>query len=277
MEIVKRLTQSSSPSVAAQRLLVAIALCLFTASHVAAQKQPTIRREFEVASIRPNNSGPPRVYGNRFTYSPSGRFTATNVTLVDVIVSGVYKTRRIQMRGGPGWIDSDRFDIVAKADTAGGTITQEEWDLMIQALLEDRFKLALHRETQEMSVYALVVGKKALLRESKEGEQTTFTTGERGKMIFQNMPIETLVNALANILREPVVDGTGIAGSFDFTLDPMQFATTGGADIAPVRTPESYADLVLIAVREQLGFKLEKRRAPLEITIIDHAERPSEN
>src|SRR5262249_18068574 len=162
-------------------------------------------------SIRPNNSGPPKVYTNRFTYSPSGRFTATNVTLVDIIVSGVYSTRRIQMRGGPDWIDSERFDIAAKADDAGGPFKREDWNLMIRAILEDRFKLVVHRETKDMPVYALVVGKNApKLQESKDGEQTAFAPGAHGELMFQRMPMEGFVNTLANILHEAVVDGTGI-------------------------------------------------------------------
>jgi uncharacterized protein (TIGR03435 family) len=239
---------------------------------------PPAHREFEVASIRPNNSGPPKVFTDRFTYSPNGRYTATNVTLVDIIVSGVYSTRRIQMRGGPDWIDSDRFDIVAKADVTQGDLKREQWNLMIQALLEDRFKLVLHRETKEMPVYALVAGKNPpKLQESKEGEQTTMVPGDRGRMDFQRMPVVALVNTLANILHEPVVDATGITGYFDFTLDPAQFATNGGNDGPQPRVAESFADLVLTAVQEQLGFKLEKRKAPLEITIIDRAEKPSDN
>jgi len=92
-------------------------------------------------------------------------------------------------------------------------------------------------------------------------------------MNFRSMPVVGLVNTLANILHEPVVDGTGITGLFDFTLDPIQFASTGstggGAD--------SYSELALRAVQEQLGFRLEKRKAPLEITIIDRAEKPTDN
>lgn len=82
------------------------------------------RPEFEVGSIRANNSGRPRVFTNPFTYSSSGRFTAMNVTLVDINLSRVYKTRRIQMRGGTDWIDSERFDIIAKAETSGTRSTE---------------------------------------------------------------------------------------------------------------------------------------------------------
>ncbi len=93
-------------------------------------------------------------------------------------------------------------------------------------------------------------------------------------MNFQKMPIVGLVNTLSNILHTPVVDQTGITGFFDFTLDPMQFMTPPSPD-NPVRP--DFSELVLTAVQEQLGFKLEKKKAPLEFTIIDHAEKPTEN
>jgi len=250
-----------------------LAVAIPAVAFIAVAQQPT-RREFEVASIRANNSGPPRVQANRFTYSPGGLYKATNVTLVDIIVRGVYQTRRIQMRGGPDWIDSQRFDIAAKADSTGGGITPDQWKQMVRALLEDRFKLVLHRETKETPVYALVGGKTPSgLQPSKDGEESAFTPGDRGQMIFQRMPVVALVNTLANILHEPVVDSTGIDGVFDFTLDPMQFATNSGDG----RPPDAFPDLVLTAIREQLGFRRERRTAPLEITIIDHAEKPGDN
>jgi uncharacterized protein (TIGR03435 family) len=251
-----------------RKLLLIAGLAAAPQAH--AQTEFPARREFEVASIKPNKSGPPGVQTNPLTVSPNGRFTATNVTLVVLIVRA-YPTRRIQMRGGPDWIDSDRFDIAAKADGSEGEIKPEQWNPMIQALLEDRFKLVLHRETKEETVYALVAGKNPpKLQQSKEGEETAMVPGERGQMNFQRMPVVALVNTLANILHEPVVDGTGITGFFDFTLDPMQFADDP-------RTPANFAELVLTAVREQLGFTLEKRKAPLEITIVDRAEKPGDN
>src|SRR5580704_13368489 len=253
--------------------MIAGIAALLAGSDARAQAQPPARRTFEVASIRPNNSGPPKVQGNPLAYLPGGRFTATNVTLVDVIVR-VYPTRRIQMHGGPEWIDSERFDIVAKADSTEGEVRDEQWAPMVQTLLEDRFRLALHRETKEMPVCALVVGKNPpKLKASTEGEPTTLARGDGGQMNFRGMPIPGLVNTLANILHEPVVDGTDIEGLFDFTLDPMQFASAGGTGGGG----DAWADLVLRAVQEQLGFKLEKRKAPLEITIIDHAEKPTPN
>jgi uncharacterized protein (TIGR03435 family) len=258
----------------AKKPLLEMAALLGLLNAPANRAQSPARREFEVASIRPNNSGPPKNNINPFVFAPGGRFTATNITLVDVIVMA-YQTRRIQMQGGPAWIDSDRFDIVAKADMDQGRVEREQWPLMLQGLLADRFKLAVHRETKEVQVYALVAGKNPpKLQPSKDEEQTMFTPGERGQMNFHKMSLVGLVNLLSNILHTPVVDQTGITGFFDFALDPMQFAPPPSPN-NPVRTDIS--ELILMALQEQLGFKLEKKKAPLEFTIIDHAEKPTEN
>jgi uncharacterized protein (TIGR03435 family) len=260
-------------SVLGSSLISAAALAMLGGSLTTTAQTPApARREFEVASIRKTDAERPRVYVTPFAFLPGGRFTATSVTLTDVIVMA-FKTRRIQMRGGPSGIDSDRFDIVAKADETGGEVKSEQWDPMVQALLEDRFKLVLHRETEERTVYALVPGKTPpKVQPAKEGEQKGMVTGDHGQMNFQGMPLSGLVNTLANILHTPVIDGTGLKGPFDFTLDPLAFS-----DHTQPITPDSWPDLVLTAVREQLGFKLEKQKASLEITVIDHAEEPTDN
>jgi uncharacterized protein (TIGR03435 family) len=228
--------------------------------------------KFDVASIRPNNSGARPLPSQPCL--PGGRWTVTNVTLVQLIVS-IYSSsvRRIQMQGGPDWIDSERFDIVATPDTSKGEVKPGQCNLMIQTLLEDRFKLRFHTETKEMSAYVLVVGKNPpKLQQPKEGEQTTVVPGPLGQMNFQRMSMQGLVNTVSNIVQIPVMDATGITGLFDFTLDPAQFATTGS-----VQTRLDYGDYVVTAVQEELGFKLEKRKMPLEITVIDNAERPTDN
>lgn len=235
---------------------------------------PAPRRVFEAASIKPNKSGPQTgTWTSPIAFLPGGRFTATNVTLVDVIVQ-VYSTRRIQMEGGPDWIDSERFDIVAKPDAAEGELKQADVRPMVQALLEDRFQLKFHRETKDRPVLALVGKLPAAFQESKEGAPAV-TPGDRGKLTFQHWAMTGLVNLTSNVMHTPVIDGTGIKGYYDYSLDPAQFIGTG-ADGVPGAAP-NYADLFETALREQLGFRLEKRKAPLEIMVIDHASRPTEN
>src|SRR5581483_6197719 len=196
------------------------------------------RRKFEVASIRKNKSTAPGVYVNPCVLLPGGRFRATYATLVDLI-GMAYHTRRIQMRGGPAWIDAEHFDIAAKADESEGEVQKGQWEEMVQALLEDRFKLRLHRENREMTVYTLVTGKASpKLNPAKDGEQKALLPGSHGEMIFQAMPLSGLVNTLANNLHTPVVDGTGIAGAFDFTIDPMRFT-----DPDQPATPNNWGEL----------------------------------
>ena len=251
-------------------LTIGLVLAVFVVS--SAQERLAVRRKFEVASIKPNLSGQRAL--QEFAYSPGGRLTAINATLVDMIVR-VYPTRRIQMQGGPDWIDSARFDVVAKADAAEGEIQSGQWREMVQTLLEERFHLTFHTETREMQVLALAMGKSApKLEPPKEGEETALTPGERGQMIFHRMSIAGLVNTMSNILHMPVVDRTGMPGFYDFTLDPNGLAARDTTD-GPVRK-DDFGELVMAAVG-QLGFRLEKQKAPLEITVIDHAEKPLEN
>jgi uncharacterized protein (TIGR03435 family) len=271
VDIVDHLT--TSVSLPGKRLILVCGLCLLTAFDFSAQEKPKARRQFAVTAIKSNHSGLRRLQA--YDYSPGGRFSATNATLVDMIVSA-YPTRRIQMQGGPDWIDSERFDVIAKADPDDGEVKSDQWAQMVQVFLEDRFKLRFHTETREMEVLALVAGKTApKLEASKDDEKTAFIPGERGQIIFQKMPIAGLVNTMANILHTPVVDRTGLTGFFNFKLDPNQFAVQDGTD--GTASQDSRGDLIITAVREQLGFRLEKQRASLEITIIDHAERPGEN
>ena len=117
--------------------------------------------QFEVASIKPNKSGDMRVM---MSVQPGGRFTATNVTL-RMMIRNAYQLQEFQITGGPSWIADERFDIVAKAETGDGigdpfraepNGQPSRGQLMIRALLADRFKLVAHNETRELPIYALV-------------------------------------------------------------------------------------------------------------------------
>jgi len=233
------------------------------------QDQPPARRHFEVASIKASTSGQRALQGFTFT---GNRFTATNATLVDMIVR-VYPTRRIQMQGGPDGIDSERFDVLAKADDSEGEVKHSQIAEMVQTMLEDRFKLAFHNETKEMQVLTLVQGKSSpKLEPAKEGDPVGMTQGEHGQMVFKRMNMQGLVNLTSNLLGVPVVDRTNLAGFYSFTIDPLLLV---GAD-TPVKR-EDFGDLFVSAVQTQLGMKLEKQKLPLEITVIDRAERPAAN
>ncbi len=237
-----------------------------------AQDQPEPRRQFAVASIKPNLSGKRALQNYKYA---GDRFEAENATLVDMIVRA-YPTRRIQMQGGPDWIDTDRFDVVAKADPSDGAVTSEQWPQMVQRLLEDRFLLRFHIESKEMPVLALVPARTgAVLPPVKPAGATSMTPGEHNQMIFKNITMAGLVNVMSNALHVPVVDRSGIAGFYDFTLDPLRYSELSRDDAA--RDTANFGDLLAIAVREQLGLQLEKQKAPLDVTVIDRAQRPTAN
>jgi len=225
--------------------------------------------KFEAASIRvtPPDSREPL----DIRFEPGGRLTVTNETL-DVLVRYAYGVKRWQILGAPDWLSTDRFDISAKAQGDPG---HDEMLKMFQALLEERFKLKLHRETKEGSVYLLTVVKNGpklqQAKELKEGERAgvfTLRTGSpqqpaisyirRGRRATMAM----LASALEDQAQRPVLDRTGLTGDFDFDV---QFA----AD-------DSHLDefpTLFTALHDQLGLKLESAKGPIETLVMEHIER----
>jgi uncharacterized protein (TIGR03435 family) len=258
---------------------------------------------YEVASIKPNKSAGNMV---RLMFSPDG-LSVTNGTL-QMLINAAYGVENNQISGAPNWVNSEKYDIEAKMDSStadqlrklGEDERMVERQRMLQALLADRFKLTLHRETKELPTYALVVAKNGLkLQEAKPGD--TYPNGIKGPdghagagMMFmgkegltaQGMPIAGLVRHLSRQLGRTVVDKTGLTGKYDFTLKwtpderqaPMFKGTEGsqpGTDSAP--PPESTGPSIFTAIQEQLGLKLEAQKGTVEVLVIDHVERPSEN
>jgi uncharacterized protein (TIGR03435 family) len=249
------------------RLLLLAVAALPAASQPQAQASLNAPRQFEVASVKPSKPGA-AVQDARISFPPN-RFEAVSVTLNDILLSMSGFSGKVQ--GGPKWTESERYDIVAKAD---GNIAPGQRNQIVMELLEDRFKLAFHRETKEASGLALAVGKKPPnLDPSKDGEETMIRSGDRRQVIFQSVNMFRLVNYLSQIWHTPVVDHTGVRGKFDFSLDPYSFALEPSAQSSLSR--ESFGDLVRAAV-EQLGFKVETQKVTITITVIDHAERPSD-
>jgi|SRR5208337_1627287 len=258
---------------------------------------------FEVASVKPNRSGDNHFF---ISFQP-GRFTATGAT-TEFLIEDAYNVKHFQVSGGPSWINSERYDVDAKEEDSDFEALQklppdqrgEQIRLRVQSLLADRFKLTFHRETKELPVYALVVAKNGpKLQEAKPGD--TYPNGMkgldgrahagmmrmgRGQLTGQAIPLASLVGMLSQQLGRTVVDKTGLKGNYDFTLQwtpdqsqpAMLMGPEGGKpgpDNAP--RPESSGPSIFTAIQEQLGLKLESQKGPVEILVIDHVERPSEN
>ena len=250
-----------------------------------ASQTPAHKRSFEVISIKPNTSGPLRpgsdgVVTTPFRLEPGGLFIGNNVPLIGVIS---FLAPVDQVEGGPAWIKSDRFDIIARADPNDGEVKswtgggQEQWKEMIQALLEDRFKLVMHREMRERSVLTLVVGKELPnLQEYKSGPRGGIEGGPARQVKFHGAPVSALASFLSSVLHTLVIDRTGITGLFDYTVTPYQSAApSGNTSVSGSTIP--FEDLLVTAVEDQLRLKLQKQKLPIEITFIDHVEKPGEN
>jgi uncharacterized protein (TIGR03435 family) len=258
--------------------------------------QTAPRAEFEVASVKVNTASAPMV---RIFMAPGNpRFAATNITL-RMLITFAWNVKNFQISGGNGVIDTCRYDIEAKAADAKPTLEQVK--LMLQALLTDRFKLAVHRETKEVPIYAFVAAKGGTrLVESKEGGCVEFDPASLsapgqpqrmfcGLMIGPNnakggkIAMKEFTDGLSNILGRPVVDKTGYTGKFDVALEFSQegIDTVGmfaGAPFIVSKPPDDDSRPSLFTVlQDQLGLKLESQKGPAEVLVIDHAEKASGN
>ena len=261
-----------------------------TPSRAVSQGQNTIAPApaFATVSITPNQSGS---YSVGLMFAPGG-FTSKNASLQQVI-RAAYGVEDDRISGAPAWLESEKYDVEAKVSASGSddvrklSIDQRisEQKSMLQTLLADRLKLALHRETRDLNVYALIIAKNGpKLQESKPGD--TYPNGFRGpgavprpggihfdgqKLIAQAVPIGPLLFHLSRQLHRTILDETALSGTYDFTLK-LPDGVPLGIDNAP--PPESYAPAVSAAIDEQLGLKLAPKNVPLEILVIDHVEKP---
>lgn len=232
----------------------------------------TAEPTFEVASVRRNLSGEPPAVGR----GGPGTVALTRVTLRDLI-RVAWRVPNVRLTGGPEWTDSDRFDIVAKAN---GTPTAEERSLMMRALLADRFKLRVRIEARDMPHYALKVeaaGRTgATLRRSSRDCSSAVRPPDcglmqatRDRLTFRDVPMRTLAEMGLSIpAGAVVVDRTGLSGTFDVDL-------TWAPEPRPDTVPSTDAPSIFTAVREQLGLKLEPVRGPVEMLVIESAELPT--
>ena len=234
---------------------------------------------FEVASVKPNKSGDT----SSSTSGRAGSFNATNVTARRLIIYA-YRLREFQIAGGPGWIGSDRFDIIARTPENA----KADNPAMTRALLQERFKLVAHTEVRQEQVYALVLaradgklgpGIKPSTRECQTPPGTPSPCGmnssvndARGKLTGNGQSLENLVNALGSFgLNRMVLDKTGLKGTFDFELQwtPDDVRSAAGSAQA-TDSPSIFA-----ALQEQFGLKLDPQRGPVEFLVVDSIERPT--
>jgi len=257
------------------------AVAALAAIHVAVQavaaQTPDKPPAFEVASIKPAAPNQPGMGMQRL---PGGRINMKNVTL-RVLISLAWDIRDFQITGGPAWIDSDRFDILAKPETEIPDNPEGRVRLlqMIRTLAADRFGLVCHRETKETNVYALVVAKNGLKLAAPTPQGHASMMGGRGKLEGKDAKPADLARLLSTILGRTVLDKTELSGEYDFNLQWTPDIGDGLAfKGAPPESPRA-ADgpSIFTAIQEQLGLKLESQKGPVEMLVVDRAEKPAEN
>ncbi len=219
-----------------------------------------IRPAFEVASVKRFRDYSPLATMNGDI--SHGRLTLNNAHIKQMIAVA-YEIQSVRIEGGPGWINTDQFEILAKAEDP--ETTDKQVRVMPQNLLEDRFQLRIHRETKILPTYTLrsAPGGARLEQAQQEGTDRCDRTMEGGRyeLDCRHVQVVTLANALAILLRGPVVDQTGQTGDYDFALNWEGDDPYSGV-------PDTI---------EKFGLTLERKKVPAEVLVIDSVERPSDN
>jgi uncharacterized protein (TIGR03435 family) len=240
--------------------------------------------DFEVATVKP--TAPDWQGGAYFTMQGGHRFIVQNYTL-KALIGAAWNLNPRLISGGPTWAGSDHYDVVAGTPGELSPDTDEQMS-MLRTLLANRFKLTFHREQKELSIYALTVANGG----PKIKQSDALPSGVRQALVFRLFPErrallparDATMAEFASVLQRgpldrPVVNKTGLAGRYDFSLDWAPDESAFGGLIAgrqPLPDDAAEPDL-FTAVQQQLGLKLEATRGPVVTFVIDQAERPSEN
>lgn len=260
---------------------IAIAALIYSTSGILAQA-PSPRPKFdafEVATIKPIEHGPQS--GRFITMQGPHRFVEQDYTL-KLLIAAAYDLNPKTISGGPSWVSSDHYDILAL--TPGEVRpTRDEQMSMLRNLLTDRFKLTFHREQKEFSIFELQVAKSG-----PKLKKSTAPPDDPAALISTVYPQRILLPARNTTMGEftsllqralldrPVVDKSGLTGKYDFDLQWAPDNSQFGGDVAAA-SPDAPDAPFFTAIQQQLGLKLEATRGPVEALVVDKAERPSAN
>jgi uncharacterized protein (TIGR03435 family) len=279
---------------------VAAAVVWAVGVHAGQEKPAAQPTTFEAASVRPNTSGIP---DSTFRRQPGGRFNATNVTLRQIITNA-YQIQGFQLLNLPDWAGQERFDIVARIDGNPPPMPpgspNDPMMLAVRALVEDRFKLVVHREQRELDIYALVMARAdrkpgPSLRASTQDCERVMRDVARGgvppspppgvevfcgmrrsfgRVVAGGASMGMLASNLAPQLGRTVVDRTGLDGFWDLEMTFAQEMTgpvPAGVELPPV---DPDAPSLFTAMQEQLGLNLEPTKGQVEVVVVDSVSRP---
>jgi uncharacterized protein (TIGR03435 family) len=304
------------------KFVLSLAVITTAAIPLLSQAPPTQKPSFEVASIKPNTTG----QGTLIETPPTGRVNIISATF-RTLLRTAYRVQDYQVIGGPDWLAVDRFDIQARPPAdyqpqpflpcVAVDCPPTPVQIMMQGLLADRFRLKIHRETRELPVYELTIGKNgfklkevsappapapgaapprlppppppgtapptnaAALPTPPPGVTMGFPFG----LAASAVPLATLDSVLAEILRRPVVDKTGIKGYYDFKIVYSRDGIPSNGPAPPPPVADGGPGLnasdprpsIFTALEEELGLKLESAKGPVEVLVIDSVQKPSEN
>src|SRR3984885_942473 len=233
---------------------------------------------FEVATIKPTQEG------THFSIhrTGSGELVATDVSLA-YLIKFAYEVHPRQITKGPAWLDADKYDLTAKPDIEGQP-RRKQTRVMVQKLLADRFQLKFHHEKLELPVYAVTVAKggpKLTVNDTNPNGNPGYGGGPRGGMRVINSTIAEFISFVLNdAVALPVVDQTGLGSTrYNFVLKWTPDASQSGAmpPGPPAADGADAAPDIFTAMEQQLGLKLESTKAPVDVMVIDHVEKPSPN
>jgi uncharacterized protein (TIGR03435 family) len=222
-----------------------------------------------------------------------GRFTA-KVATINLVIALAYSVYPFQIFGAPSWVNSERYDIQAKESDATAEELRklpperavENQALLLQSLLADRFGLQVSRQSKELPIYALVVamgGPK--FQQAKPDDKGPDVQLGAGQLTFRACPMATVVTVMSNVMHRTVLDRTGLKGNYGFTvqwnrnqtMSGMPREPGGGSPEPDAASLDSSGPSFFTALREQAGLKLESTKGPVDVIVIDHIEKPSEN
>ena len=258
-----------------------------------AYAQAPAGRAFEVASIKPFDGDMHQV---RVQMSPGGRYNAKGVN-VRALIQQAFDIRDFQIAGGPSWLASDRWEINAKAE-GEEPIGREDLKPMLQALLQDRFKLSFKNETKEGQIYELVQAKGGhkLKQVDAAASQRPMMRVMMGQLNAEGATVAQFIGMISNTVGRPVIDKTDLKGNYNFKLEwahePGQHGGAYGGFPAPPpggggggyggpnhaeHSSSNSGASIFTAVQDQLGLKLESKKGPVPMLVIERIEKPSEN
>lgn len=269
---------------------VAIATtAILPALHAQVPQQPSAQPRFEVASIKENKTND----GVVAIQTQKGRYTARGFTLA-ALIRNAYRVQEFQIVGGPDWLNTERFDVEATyADDAAAPVERSRVDLMLRALLAERFKLAVHNETRERPVYALTLAR----ADKRLGPQLQKSTTDcanakgpdacgssvgpgfirsRGRTMAQFAESLAQLTITGSSLNRLIVDRTGLEGPYDVTLrfTPENIPPVAIPGLPPV---DPNGPSIFTALQEQLGLKLDASKGRVDVLVVDSAAPPTPN